>query len=123
MPKRLTDEERAFRAVTERQLQTRVIDAARVYGWHVAHFHDSRRPVKPGVFVGDRDAAGFPDLVLCRTGELVFAELKRETGVVTALQQTWLDALEAAGAEVHVVRPSSEAEFVRRVARGRFVQR
>jgi hypothetical protein len=116
MPKRLTDEERAFRAVTEKQLQTRIIEFARLYGWRVAHFHDSRRQVKPGVFVGDKDAAGFPDLVLVRPPRLMVVELKRELGKVTDEQRAWIDDLRSCGVEVHVVRPSEEDSFRRRLS-------
>lgn len=115
MPKRLSDEERAFRAVTERELQSRVIEVARLYGWRVAHFHDSRRQVKPGVFVGDKDAAGFPDLVLVRPPRIVIVELKREMGKVSDQQAEWLEDLAACGVEVHVVRPSGEQGFLRRL--------
>ena len=78
---------------TERQLQRAVIEYGRLNGWLTAHFHDSRRQVRPGVFVGDRDAAGFPDLVMARGGRLVVAELKGEKGRVSADQQMWLGAL------------------------------
>lgn len=116
VPKRLTPEERAFRSVTEKDLQARVMDVARLYGWRVAHFHDSRRQVKPGVFVGDRDAAGFPDLVLVRPPELLVVELKREIGKVTDEQNAWLGALASCGVEVLVVRPSTERELVVRLS-------
>lgn len=116
MAKRLTNEERQFRTVTEKQLQGRVLDMARLYGWLVAHFHDSRRQVKPGVFVGDKDAAGFPDLVLVRPPEVMFVELKRELGVVSDAQEQWLTALRASGLEAHVVRPSSEAWLMTRLS-------
>lgn len=106
MGKRLTDEERALRAITERQFQTDIITLARAAGWLVAHFHDSRRQVKPGVFVGDKDAKGFPDLVLVRASEFLILEVKRETGKVEVEQQQWLDALNRAGVEAMVVRPS-----------------
>ena len=119
MPKRLTDEERTFRAVSEKELQTRVIEFARLYGWRVAHFHDSRRQVKPGVFVGDKDAVGFPDLVLVRPPRLMVVELKRELGKLTDEQQAWIGDLQACGVEVHVVRPSSEDRFRQRLASSR----
>lgn len=120
MGRRLTDEERELRAVTERELQSRVLDLARMYGWRVAHFHDSRRQVRPGVMVGDRDAAGFPDLVLVRGTELLFVELKRETGRATDLQLEWLEALGAVpGVEALLVRPSSFDELAVRLCRSR----
>lgn len=119
MPKKLSGRERLLRTVSERELQSRVIDAARAFGWRVAHFHDSRRQVKPGVFVGDRDAAGFPDLVLVRPPEVMFVELKRELGKTTEAQSEWLGDLTACGLEVRVVRPSSEEDFIERLAQTR----
>jgi len=58
------------------------------------HTHDARRSPK-----------GFPDLVLCGPGGVLFRELKTQRGQVTAEQQQWLDALAAAGADVGVWRP------------------
>ncbi len=119
MPKRLTDEERAWRALSEKDFQRQVLELARLYGWRVAHFHDSRRQVKPGVFVGDKDAAGFPDLVLVRPPELVVLELKRELGKTTSEQDEWLADLAACGVEVSVVRPSGWDVLRRRLSQGR----
>lgn len=121
MGKRLTDEERAWRAISEKDFQKQVVELARLYGWKVAHFHDSRRQVKPGVFVGDKDAAGFPDLVLVRPPELVFLELKRELGKTTPAQDEWLADLSACGLEATVVRPSGWDDLRRRLARSRVV--
>lgn len=91
--------------MSESSLQKAVIELARLLGWKVAHFHDSRRQVRPGVFVGDKDAAGFPDLVLVRRNRLVVAELKAEKGRLAPAQTTWLAALLEAGVDVHVWRP------------------
>lgn len=79
--------------MSEKQWQAQVIDAARLLGWHAYHTHDSRR-----------SEPGWPDLALVRD-RLVMAELKTDTGRVSAAQQRWLDMLEAAGVEVHVWRP------------------
>jgi hypothetical protein len=91
--------------VTEREFQSSVIDFARACGWRVFHVHDSRRQVAPGRFVGDRDAAGFPDLVLVREGRLLFAELKSPEGRLSQSQRQWLQALDMTGAEVAIWRP------------------
>lgn len=99
------------RQQTERELQEAVTTLARMLGYSVAHFNDSRRQVRPRVFVGDRDAKGWPDLVLCR-GRLIIAELKREDGKLTTAQRQWIDALSLAGAEVCVWRPSDWDEIV-----------
>lgn len=77
-------------------------------GWTVAHFHDSRRQVSPGMFVGDTRAKGFPDLVLGRKrpSDLVVWEIKREIGKTTPEQDQWIDILSGVGVEARVVRPS-----------------
>lgn len=66
------------------------------WGWLRYHTHRS-----------DFSPAGFPDETLVRGERLVFAELKSAKGVVSDLQQLWLDALAAVpGVEVHVFRPA-----------------
>lgn len=82
--------------LAEAAWQAQVIGLARFYGWRLAHFHDSRREVRGrggSRLVGDRDAAGFPDLVLVRGPELIYAELKTDRGRTSAEQDGWLDAL------------------------------
>lgn len=84
--------------MTEKELQRSVIKEARRCGWLVAHFGASVKIVvdKKGTrTVGDRDAAGFPDLVLLRGRELIFAELKGHSGWgLTFSQREWLDKLD-----------------------------
>lgn len=84
---------------SERDFQGAVMDLARICGWRVAHFHDSRRQVtRKGEtqLVGDKDAAGFPDLVLLRAPfELLFAELKSLRGRLRPEQAEWVDDLSA----------------------------
>lgn len=75
---------------SEAAFQSWVIDMARVKGWRVCHFSDSRKDVGGGRLVGDKDAAGFPDLVMVRRGRLIFAELKSETRPVEQEQKDWL---------------------------------
>ncbi|MHB1950209.1 MAG: VRR-NUC domain-containing protein [Acidiferrobacteraceae bacterium] len=116
---------RARRAVSESALQTAIIDLARRLGWLVAHHHDSRRQIRPGVHVGDRDAAGLPDLTLVRDGRLLFCELKGSRGRLRPAQQQWLDALALVAANapetvgVHVWRPDSWDEIERVLMGGR----
>src|SRR5215207_8891459 len=81
----------------EKPWQTQVTNLATHYGWKCSHFHDSRRQVirrgRP-VVIGDKDAAGFPDLVLVRGPELLFVELKTDKGRTTPAQNEWIAALQ-----------------------------
>jgi hypothetical protein len=104
-------------SLSEASFQEQVIDLAEQYGWRVAHFHDSRRQVRPGVHVGDKRAAGWPDLTLCRPPEFLVVELKAETGRLTDAQRSWLQALEMSGVEIHVWKPSQWPEIQERLAR------
>ena len=109
MGKRLTDEEREWRTYSEKAFQTKVIDLARKNGWLVAHFHDSRRMVvRPNgqrFMVGDKDARGFPDLVVARGQQIFFWELKKELGKTTPHQDEWLAKLTEAGMDATVMKP------------------
>jgi hypothetical protein len=93
-------------AVNEKALTEWVCDLAGHMGWMVSHFHDSRRQVRPGVFVGDKSSAGFPDLVMLRGSRMVVVELKAEKGRLRPDQPKWLNGFVAAGAEVFLWRPS-----------------
>lgn len=79
---------------TEAQWQHVVTDLAKLLGWHP--WHNT---------VAWRSDPGWPDLVLVRD-RVVYAELKAERGKLTAAQEVWLARLRAAGAEVHVWRPT-----------------
>lgn len=87
--------------MTERELHANVVFVARVLGYRVAHFRSAwtqkgwRTPVSG-------DGKGFPDLVLCVPGRLVFVELKVGRNRPTPEQEAWLEALREAGAEVHI---------------------
>lgn len=87
--------------VDENTFQSAVEAIARRNGWLVYHTRDSRK-----------SAAGFPDLCMVRLSRLVFAELKSEDGVVSAAQQTWLDALEPLAVECYLWRPSAWPKIV-----------
>ena len=91
------------RNMSEKVFTKNVIDLARKLGWKVCHFHDSRRQVRPRVFVGDKDAAGFPDLVLVKNQTLIFSELKSEDGVMSQAQKDWYNALDVIQGRVYVV--------------------
>ncbi len=83
------------KTMREQEFQVFVINLARQLGWYVYHTHDSRG-----------SEAGFPDLTLVRDQVLLFAELKRESGRVTAAQMRVHRLFEASGHPVVVWRPS-----------------
>lgn len=77
--------------VTEAAWQAQVEQLAKLYRWALYHTRDSRR-----------SEPGFPDLVLVRGPELIFAELKTDKGRPSDPQLTWLDALMDVAGAVHV---------------------
>lgn len=79
--------------VSEAELQTNVMQMAKVLGWLTYHTHDSRRSPR-----------GFPDLVMVRGERLIFAELKRQNGKYRPGQREWLAALDRV-AESYTWRP------------------
>lgn len=89
--------------IPEWVFQDMVATVASQNGWQVAHFMTAK--------LGDRhmtptkyDAAGFPDLVLCRE-RIIYAELKTETGELTPEEEQWRTKLQAANQEWYLWRP------------------
>ena len=90
------------RKISERELQSVVIETAQHYGWMVHH----DRPAMNAR--GDWRTAiaghpGFPDLVLVRTGQVLFVELKTDRGRLSAMQEQWRIAFDGL---LEVWRPS-----------------
>ena len=94
---------------SERDFQASIVDLARLCGWRVVHFHDSRREVG-GELVGDSDAKGWPDLTLIRD-RILYREVKTEKGRVTKSQDRMIVSLLAAGGDAKVWRPSDWDEI------------
>ena len=92
--------------ISEKAWQADVVKLARTFGWSIFHTYDSRR-----------SNPGLPDLILVRD-RIVWAELKRQSGKLSLAQQLWIAALEVAGAEVYVWKPS-DLESVGRVLTSR----
>ena len=97
MPRDLDNSERLF--------QSKVIQIAKMNGWLV--FHPRRSQTSDGRWLtavqGD---VGFPDLVMAhRERGLIYAELKAPGGRVQAMQKTWLNVLDCAGAETYIWYP------------------
>ncbi len=91
----------------EVDFQSRVVDLAHLWGWHVVHYRAAwqrgkwRTPMQ-----GDQ---GCPDLILARGGVVILAELKTDSGKPTAAQLAWLTA---AGEHARLWRPRDWDEIV-----------
>lgn len=94
--------------MTERDWQTRVIDAAKLFGWRYAHFRPAR--TKNGWTTAMQGHKGFPDLVLVKPPRVVFVELKGDQGKLSPDQITWMTQLEAGNVEAYVWRPENWQE-------------
>jgi hypothetical protein len=75
-----------------------VLAIAQAYGWKTATFGNTVKIVrgKEGYkTIPDKDAVGFPDLVLVRGHMIIFAELKLDGKKykLTETQKEWLEAL------------------------------
>ena len=91
--------------LTEKEWAAQVADLARTLGWKRYH-----------TFRSDRSPAGFPDETLVRD-RIVFLELKTEAGKLSPAQKEWIGALERAGAEVYLWRPSDLEDAARILSR------
>ena len=110
--------------MTEKQFTEAVLEAAERFGWLMAHFHDSRREVvrEDGtrLFIGDKAAKGFPDLVLCKPPTVLFVELKAERGKTTKEQTAWLTSLaDCDGVHVRLWRPGDMDDVIRLLSNGK----
>lgn len=72
--------------LSEADFQANVVQLAQITGWWIHHDRGDYREC----IAGD---PGFPDLVLARRGRVVFAELKSDTGRLSANQIEWLTRL------------------------------
>lgn len=101
--------------LTEAQWQAQVIQVARTFGWRVAHFRPALNQRGRWMTAVAADGAGFPDLVLVHnhTGDLIFAELKRDDGRLRPEQERWRDAIQAGGSRRFEVWRPRDFEAVR----------
>ena len=91
--------------ISEEDFMRSVIQIASDCAWAVYHTRDSRR-----------SQAGFPDLTLVRSGEIIFAELKSQKGRIKKEQQEWLDRLRENGhVDVYLWRPSDLQDIIDRL--------
>lgn len=89
---------------TEADLQAAVTELAEYLQWRWIHHRPARTEQGWRTAVSGSHAKGWPDLVLVRE-RLIVAELKGSWGRVTDEQQSWLDALRAAGVEAYLWGP------------------
>ncbi len=87
-------------AISEKQFERQVKDAASLFKWEYYHTHRSQF-----------SPAGFPDCVFVRE-TVIYAELKAEKGKLSEDQRRWLLALVRAGQRVYVWRPSSIDQII-----------
>lgn len=93
--------------MSEKQWQDTVVRHARQAGW-IVHFVPDRLyrkgfKDKIPMDLGDR---GYPDLTLVSIdGQLLYRELKSETGTLSDDQKKWRDRLVAAGADWDLWKP------------------
>lgn len=96
-------------AMSERELVDNIIDRARWLGYRACHFRPAR--MKDGE---DRDRwvtpiqgdKGWPDIVIAGKGRFLVVEAKSEKGDLEPDQRLWIAALELAGVDVRIWRPS-----------------
>ena len=103
---------------SEAEFSSWVVGLARQCRWRCFHSSDSRKQVRRGdrlIMVGDPEQSGFPDWTFVRE-RVVFAELKRQKGRLSASQEVWLEALREAGQEVYVWRPEDRGAIIRVLA-------
>lgn len=81
--------------VGEKAFQAAVVQLARLCRWRV--YYDTEPLGSP---------PGWPDLVLCRDGVLIFRELKTDTGRLSPEQRRWISDLAECGMDVAVWRPA-----------------
>jgi hypothetical protein len=99
---------------SESEFQAKVIQAAHLFGYRVAHFRPAltKRGWRTAV---SADGEGYFDLTLanpiqCR---VIYAECKSETGKLSPKQKEWADVMLKAGQEVYCWRPSQFDEVAK----------
>jgi hypothetical protein len=97
-------QERIAARMSEKELQGTVESIA--LDLDLLHYH---------VFDSRRSREGFPDSVIVGPHGVLFRELKKQTGKVSAAQQKWNAGLAAAGQDVGVWRPADLLEHRVRV--------
>lgn len=85
----------------ERDFLAQVIDLAHKTGWRAAHFRPAKTE-KGWRTAVQADGAGWPDLVLVKPPNIIFAELKVGKGTLTEHQAGWLTVLRGSGSSPYI---------------------
>jgi len=80
--------------------------------WDWVHFRPAQTEQGWRTPVSGTLGKGYPDLLLCKAGRLLFRELKSDTGRISDEQRAVLDTLREAGADACVWRPRDWDEVV-----------
>ena len=92
--------------VTEKDWQSQVTDALKLFGWRWVHFRTSIGYKRRYQTAQDGDK-GWVDIVAVRRGRMLLIELKSASGRLTDDQKAWRDELkEVAGVGYYMWRPS-----------------
>lgn len=94
----------------EDRFQQVVIHVARITGHRVAHFRPSQNKRGKWQTAVAADGAGYPDLTIAKGGEVMFWELKTNTGRQSPEQKEWQEVL---GERYYLLRPKDWPEVCR----------
>ena len=84
-------------STSERDLQGKVAELASLRGWLVYH-----------TWMSLHSPSGYPDLTLVRPPRVLHVEIKSESGLLSAAQVEWGEALLHCPGEYYVWRPHDE---------------
>jgi hypothetical protein len=90
--------------VTEAQFLEQVLQLAKIFGWRTAPFRPAKTTHGWRTAV-QGDGKGFPDLVLVRPPQIIFAELKSAKGSIGPEQAEWLTDIDGCDIPAYVWRP------------------
>lgn len=104
--------------MTEDELLTGLMDALAAGGWLAVHHRRSDLAIIQG-------RVGWPDIAAVHAGRRLFVviECKTERGRVDPEQERWLSALQDAGVDARIVRPSDYDTIVEWLLGDRLIRR
>jgi hypothetical protein len=105
--------------VSEAQFARSVLELLGLAGWRCVHHRPAGTRDGWRTAVAGSGAVGWPDIFAVRGDRALAIELKAEHGSLQHEQRDWLIALEAAGIEVYVWKPSDWSEIEQVLGRAR----